>query len=160
MPKLKTGLTIRRLEARDKHLLFDWANDRTTRENSLSTHEIDFDAHSDWFNAKLKDENAIYFIGEFQNQPFGLVRFDKKEENSVVGISIDKNFRGKGLATLLLGIACKEFRKFNTGNIVAFIKTGNIASIRTFEKSGFKYQGQTTTNGIELGVYIMEKDEL
>jgi RimJ/RimL family protein N-acetyltransferase len=94
----------------------------------------------------MKDKNAFYYIGEINSQPIGLVRFDKEsEKEAVAGILIDKQYRGKGLASEFLKKSCTEYLKINQTEIIAYIKIENAVSIKSFEKAGFNKQyGENT----------------
>ena len=157
--KINNFLLLRKIVDSDKELIFDWANDKTTRENSFNPQIIDFETHSAWFDKKIKDENALYFIGEINSQPVGIVRFDKENENSaLVGISIDKNFRGRGLSTALLQQACAEYFKLTEQkNIIAQIKEDNIASIKSFLKAGFVFDKTLKINNMNANQYKLSR---
>jgi len=62
--KINNFLSLRKIVASDKELIFDWANDKTTRENSFSQQPIDFETHSAWFDKKIKKVNRDLEKGE------------------------------------------------------------------------------------------------
>jgi RimJ/RimL family protein N-acetyltransferase len=135
--KINSRISLRKVNVADKELVFHWANDELTRSNSFNSQAIDFEAHSAWFDEKLKDENAVYFIGEINRNPIGLVRFDKKDNEVVVGILLDNQYRGQGLASELLKLCCTEYQKEKNTDIYALIKNNNIASYKSFTNAGF-----------------------
>lgn len=147
--KTKFELTLRKFNANDKNRLFEWSNDELTRSNSFNTQPITFAEHSEWFDKKLNDKDAFYYVGEMKGEAVGIVRFDKTRSGEVViGVLIDKKFRGKKLAAPFLRQACKTFQKDVVSDIWAYIKSENKASIKAFEKAGFVLKEQLYVNDI------------
>jgi len=93
--KFNEDLSLREISFEDKKLIFDWANDPLTRTNSFDIKPITFESHSNWFDSKLNNNKAWYYIGEINGENIGLVRFDIKENEIVIGITLDNKFRGK-----------------------------------------------------------------
>ncbi|MBO0949574.1 GNAT family N-acetyltransferase [Fibrella forsythiae] len=126
--------------AADVRLYFDWANDPDTRRQSFHSAPILWENHEAWFAGKIVDPNALLLVFETdEHEPVGQVRFDRQTDGEViVGISVDKAFRGRGLASLLIQQACEACRK-KWGNvpISAYIRPDNQPSIRAFERAGF-----------------------
>lgn len=134
----KQNLHFRFATEEDTDLYYQWANDELVRENSFSSKEITYTEHVNWFHQKLVSKAYFFylFLTE-QNQPVGQVRIVKGKE-TIIGISIDKNFRGKSLGTEMLLIACEHFLSNNENEkIVAYIKVNNSASYNVFKKAGF-----------------------
>ncbi|WP_120186793.1 GNAT family N-acetyltransferase [Tenacibaculum lutimaris] len=154
--KKKNKIVIRDVNLNDVNLLFDWANDELTRKNSFNSNEISFKEHEQWFTSKLKDNNSLFFIGMINTSPIGLVRYEVGEENTIVSISIDKNFRGKKLAPSLLKEAAISYFKTNKKPILAYIKKENIASVKSFEKAGYTFYSKEKVNNIDSYIYKLE----
>ncbi|QXP73887.1 GNAT family N-acetyltransferase [Tenacibaculum sp. HL-MS23] len=155
--KINYKIDIRKVNKNDVRLLFDWSNDTLTRQNSYQSKEISFSEHKKWFTNKIKDNNSLLLIGIKNNQSVGLIRFDIMEENSTIGITLDKNFRGKKLAQILLIEAAKKYFKEFKKPILAYIKKENVASVKSFEKAGYNYYKQEKINNIDSYVYKLEK---
>ncbi len=130
----------RKAKISDLDLYFEWANDPATRSNSFNTQEVDYQEHTEWFSRKVKDKKALLLVFENEeNIPVGQVRIEQKTEENIIGISIDKNFRGLGLAVPMLTTACEVFfTEFQAKNIHAYIKKTNLASLNSFRKAGFE----------------------
>ena len=154
--KKKNKLTVREVNLNDVNLLFDWANDELTRQNSFNSTKISFEEHEQWLTSKLKNTNSLFFIGMINTEPIGLVRFEIGEENTIVSISIDKNFRGKKLAPSLLKEAGKSYFKKSKKPILAYIKKENIASLKSFEKAGYNFYSEEKVNNIDSYIYKLE----
>lgn len=129
----------RKAKLSDLDLYFEWTNDPATRSNSFNTQEIDYQAHTSWFSRKIEDKKALLLVFENEeNIPVGQIRIEQKPDENIIGISLDKNFRGLGLAVPMLTNACEVFfTKFQATNIHAYIKKTNLASLNSFKKAGF-----------------------
>ncbi len=124
----------------DVELLYRWANDLQVRKNSFSTDVITFSEHREWFDKKLKSEKCEIFIFTLDSKPVGQVRFEISQDNTAeIGILINKEFRGKGLASDMLRLA-SEFAvtKLGIRCIWSHIKLDNDISVRAFEKAGYQ----------------------
>jgi RimJ/RimL family protein N-acetyltransferase len=135
----------------DTDIYFNWANDKTTRENSFDTKPIIYENHVKWFSQKIQDKKALLLIFEDENNtPIGQIRIENKDNEHVIGISIDTNFRGKGYAAKMYVKACQEYYTiFGKSIIHAYIKKENIASIKSFEKAGFLLKSRLNYAGFE-----------
>jgi RimJ/RimL family protein N-acetyltransferase len=130
----------RKAKLSDLNLYFEWTNDPATRSNSFNTQEVDYQGHTNWFSRKIDDKKALLLVFENEkNIPVGQIRIEQKTDENIVGISIDKNFRGLGLAVPMLTSACEAFfTEFQAKNIHAYIKKTNLASLNSFKKAGFE----------------------
>ncbi|MDT9720521.1 GNAT family N-acetyltransferase [Paenibacillus sp. ClWae2A] len=143
-------IDFREVNSSDMMLLYEWANDPITRAMSFNTTIISKTEHEKWFEKSLHSKNLYLFIIEINelNLPVGLIRID---EEGLLGISIDKQFRGLGLGSEIL----KKFIKYIKINnyipkiekIIALIKSENKASIVSFERAGFVEKGYSYFKG-------------
>ncbi|MBL7884259.1 MAG: GNAT family N-acetyltransferase [Bacteroidia bacterium] len=131
-------LKFRFAEIKDTDLYFNWANDIDVRQNSYNQEAINYENHVKWFKSKLNSNNCFFYL--FLNNsedPVGQVRIDKNEE-IIIGISVDKKFRGKNLSSQMIRMASDDFLKNNTGAVInAYIKENNEASYKSFINAGF-----------------------
>jgi RimJ/RimL family protein N-acetyltransferase len=143
-------LTYRTAQPADARLYFTWANDPDTRQQSFNSAPISLETHTAWFTRKLTDPNALLLV--FSNeagQSVGQVRFERTPvadmpDEIIIGISIDAKQRGKGLAAQLIQQGCAICRKrWDAVAIHAYIKPENQASIRAFERAGFRLSGES-----------------
>lgn len=135
-------LNLRRPTIEDMEIYFSWANDPVVRGQSYNSGVIDLESHKKWFESVLNNE--AYFMYIFQNsegENVGQVRIQKnKNKESLIGISIDSNHRGKGYAKEMLLLATDIFLKSNHGFLInAYIKEGNLSSKFAFENAGFYF---------------------
>lgn len=135
----KALVILRPVSENDVDLLYFWANDPVVREASFSRDKIDYDAHREWFARRLNSPDCMMFVGLTEKTPFGVVRFERKDQNAFVSISVAREFRGWGFSTALLekGIDLVRKEKFALA-AYAEIKDENTGSILLFEKSGFQ----------------------
>lgn len=134
-------LYFRKAKESDCATLFKWANDPQVRRNAFNTRPIRYQRHLNWFNKKIKNPNTKIFILEFNKRrlPVGQIRFDRiKDRSYVVTISIDRDYRNRGMGAKGLKICTRQmFHRYGAGRVIAKIKSKNLRSIRCFKKAGF-----------------------
>lgn len=125
----------------DSKQIWEWRNDPVSRMMSLTSEEISWESHSQWFLNKLNSSNCVFYLGETpsESEKIGVVRFDLDYEKNQAQVSINLNplMRGKGYSAPLLRGAIKAFRETNSMPVLSTIKRGNIASIKCFANCGF-----------------------
>lgn len=115
----------------DSHLLWLWANDPETRANSFNPRLIEWDEHCEW----LLTHDP--FVGEVDGKPVGTVRID----GNVISVTVDPLHRGHGYGMRMI----RQATATSTGEVHAYVKAKNEASIRSFAASGYRVIG--TENG-------------
>ncbi len=142
-------LNFRMADASDTDLYFKWTNDPLVRSNSFNTEQVSYQDHVSWFKTKLNsDDCKFYLFSNDLGNTVGQVRIDKIENEIVIGISIDENFRGKSLGVEMLKTACDDYIEKNPGSVItAYIKTDNIASYNIFLKAGFANEEVVSEKG-------------
>lgn len=146
------SLSIKPAESKDCELLWNWVNEEGVRKNSYSSEPVSFENHSKWFEGSLKNENRLIFIiSDFKGIPLGQIRFDIQGTDAEIDLSVDKNYRGFGLASHIICKGALELMKRRTNLLVlhAFIKKENSASSASFRKAGFAEAGTEIKNGFE-----------
>ena len=132
-------ISMRVSTSSDVDLYYEWANDELVRQYSFQHNEIQYENHVHWFTSKIENPNFLFLV--FFNQDksaIGQVRINKSEEEVIIGISVDKNYRGFGYSFKMLRLACQHyFKNYSDNEIFAYIKIENKASITTFKKAGF-----------------------
>ncbi len=74
----------------DAQLLYDWASDVSTRNNSYNSEKIEFKDHLNWLQNKLSDANCSIYIFSEGDKYIGQIRIDANNDNeAIIGISID-----------------------------------------------------------------------
>ena len=152
-------LKVREVIDNDSELIFNWSNDPLVRAQSFKSNTIEYKNHENWLKEKLKNNNSLLLINQFKSNNIGMVRFEVEKDKCTVGILLDEKYRGKGLSSLMLIISSAYYFNRFSIPIVAQIKESNIASIRSFEKAGYKLFNEITVNGFKTLVYKLEKYE-
>lgn len=142
----------------DMMVIFEWANDPVTREMSFSSEPILLETHKKWFARVLSSPDVHLLIIEGQESgrwhPVGQVRFDADGE---ISIALAPKFRGRGLGKSLLRTGIEYvIDKLKTKRITAHIKRENLASIKIFERAGFRFHRRTQYKGQKCLEYTYE----
>ncbi len=120
----------------DMKNVFDLSNDELVRQNSFNQEKINWDNHQAWFQNKINDENCIFYsVKSFENDFVGYVRLDNENDEWILTIHLNQNYRGKGLGAKILN---KVIEINKTKKIIAFVKEKNLSSYHSFIKVGFK----------------------
>lgn len=148
-------MSLRDVNQKDKDLLFDWANDETSRFNSINQSEINYNDHCKWFDKKINENNLNWFILTFLfTTPIGMIRFDYVSKNELlINYSLDKYFRGKGIGKLLLDKGIKQLKNSCLNKkykIIAYVKHDNYPSIKIFNNLCFKNVGSENIKNVNL----------
>ena len=149
----KDAILLRKASDIDMLRLFHWSNDPLVRQQSFNPDKINLEEHKNWFFNKIKDSKYLILVAEIHNEAFGVVRFEINNDNAIIGISIEKNYRGKGLAGKLLKQATNYFINVYHKPVLAYIKKENIASVKSFKNAGYKFYMEETVNGFECYVF-------
>lgn len=134
-------LKLRKVRQEDRELIWEWANDPQVRAASFSSNLIAWQDHVQWFENKLRDLNVRFYMAvDANNLPIGQVRFDIRNNEAIISISIGQQFRHQGYGYQIIQLAAAKIRQDSTIKIVhAHIKSSNLSSIRAFTKAGFRH---------------------
>lgn len=137
------GLCLRRVQAEDCRLLWEWANDPEVRAASFSPAPISWETHSAWFADKLGKDESLIVIAEEEQTPCGQVRFDRRPDRDwEIDVSVVRTMRGRGVASRLIKLGVQLFlEQYADARIHAFVKPDNTASLKAFENAGFQRMG-------------------
>ena len=152
---------LRRVEAQDCKLLWEWANDPEVRRSSFSVKPIAWNEHLAWFLNRLADQKSRMFIATEGGASIGQIRLDRTSDHEAeIDISVAREKRGQGYASRLIERAAQEaFRDASLSRLHAFIRSANQASMRAFEKAEFRRAGTTEVRGQEAVHYVLDRDE-
>ncbi|MFA4870245.1 MAG: GNAT family N-acetyltransferase [Pedobacter sp.] len=152
-------LTFRKANLGDIDLLFNWANDPLARINSYQKNEITYIDHVEWFNKQILDvNNHFYIFLDEDGVAVGQVRINAgNQENAVISLQVDVDFRGKGYAKEMIEMASNDFLETNKGvQLLAYIFKTNEASYKSFKKAGFELLKEEIVKDIPS--YILYKN--
>ena len=149
-------ISLKPADDKDMMFVFNLSNDPVIRSNSYDTKQIEYKQHEDWFQKQINDDSILFYIVEFENKQIGQVRFNIKSDYSVIGISISREYRGKGFAAKTLNQAAEIYFKEKKQPIYAYIKKPNLPSIKSFKKAGFSFLKEEIIKNIDS--YVFKKD--
>lgn len=147
-------LTFRNASKEDLQIVYDWINEKTVRENSFSKRPITLEEHKTWFYKKLNKPEDSFLIFSQDEKDVGYIRFDKENDHLVISVLVDQNYRGGGMGVRLIVQGLQEIRKKTDLPVFAYIKEENEASIRSFVKSGFKFEKELDINDETAKLYV------
>lgn len=137
------SINLRPATSADKDILLAWRNEPTTRQMSLTDHEVTAEEHAAWFDASFGNPARLILIAEIDGQSAGMVRYDKDGETAEVSINIAPEARGHGMGARLLSgsISALSSHWPDVETIVARIRPDNAASLRAFANAGYAHEG-------------------
>lgn len=96
----------------------------------------------DSFINELKNPLAHYLVATLNNQVVGFVgAWVVVGEGNITNIAVSPNFRGQGIANLLMDNILKLCRKNDTKEMNLEVRVSNIAAQKLYEKFGFIKEG-------------------
>jgi RimJ/RimL family protein N-acetyltransferase len=131
----------------DAARVFAWRNDPEIVALGSSQRPVIWDEHLRWYEETVASGNRVLFIITEGEQPIGVVRFDRSdEEECVVSTYLDKPVRGRGLGVTALRLACGSiFERWGITRVLAFIREDNARGRSAFLKAGFNDIGTHRT---------------
>lgn len=153
-------LTFRNASIKDVNIFYNWTNETDVRKQSYISDEIKFSDHKKWFEERISDSSCnLLVFQDSEEKSVGQVRIQKeKNKEAVIGISIDKNHRGKKYAMQMLKSASAYFLKLHPDFIInAYIKEENIGSKKAFENAGYRFNQMLVYKGFRSLHYINKR---
>jgi len=137
-----TGIQMRLATQDDSEKLFKWRNHQSIRAVSRNSEEISWTDHQEWYTAVLFSFDRVLLIGELQDKPVGVVRFDIQGNEAEVSIYLvpDVNLSGTGQELLQsaegwIAVFKPEIRKIN-----ADVLGGNARSHNLFLEADYQVE--------------------
>lgn len=153
----RAAAVLRAAELRDEDRLLAWSNDPVTRRNSFDHQPIAPETHREWFRTKLHDPNMRIWIAE-EDVPVGVVRYERRGDEVQVGIAVAPEHRGRGLGTQLLRLSAERAsEELAAPRLIALILPENVASIRAFERAGYRHAGTADVRGQQAVRLVYER---
>jgi RimJ/RimL family protein N-acetyltransferase len=122
----------------DALAVLEWRNDPTSVAASKSGALVKTADHLPWFAKSIDDPDRDIFIATEGDRRIGMVRFDREDDAWLVSINLAPDERGKGYGDRVL---LKAIAEVGRRHYLAEIKADNLASIRMFERCGFRQVG-------------------
>ncbi|RFP63761.1 UDP-2,4-diacetamido-2,4,6-trideoxy-beta-L-altropyranose hydrolase [Hymenobacter lapidiphilus] len=129
----------------DSAQLLAWANEPAVRRFSFNPEPVAEADHERWFAARLADDHALLLLAQdaATGRPAGLIRFTVEAETATLSYLLDADFRGRGLAPLLLLAGTRRLlAQFpRVRRVLGHVQAANAASVHAFERAGFQQKG-------------------
>lgn len=130
-------IKVRPANLNDAQRIWEIRNEPAALAVAASQDIIPLAQHVAWFNNKyLAGKGSICFVAEVDQNVVGYSRFDLHKDHYVNSIAIASSMHGKGIGTLLLKQSIEQLK--SPIPIHAEVRKFNIASIKMFERVGFK----------------------
>src|SRR3989454_6024164 len=148
------NLVWREARMADADVLWRWANDPETRQNSFNTSPILYEEHVAWLSQRLGSDATPIWIFSDGDVPVGQVRFDVAGAVAEIGIRVAPERRGRGYGRAMLDAAVRCLRAERRDGVRprASVLAHNAASLRLFKACGFEV---VSTNRRESGQQVI-----
>jgi len=142
MDQNNTKILVRELIPNDVRVIWEWRNDELTRKMSSDEEYISFEDHELWFKKIFTDSNYWVYIGEINENPFGICHIKRTAQRTAeVSLNICPKNRQSGLGRALLTSSLARFSNAWQGILLAYIKPENDRSQKCFIHAGFSKSG-------------------
>ncbi len=133
-------LYLRKATKDDVTILFEWVNDKDTRQNAFDTHIITYEEHSAWFKRMMEDSDQIQYILMHGEKPVGQVRLSIENQEADIDYSISDAERGHGYGKVIIGLIAERVREDcpMVKKLIGRVKPSNTASYHCFIGNGFE----------------------
>jgi UDP-2,4-diacetamido-2,4,6-trideoxy-beta-L-altropyranose hydrolase len=133
-------IKIRHANERDSQHLFESRNHPTIRALSGNNAPLVWEDHQRWFGEVIEDKDIELLIGMSDNQPVGVVRFDKAGDVAEVSIYLvpDGGFEGQGRNLLLSAERWLKSNRHDIKSIRASVLGKNKKSKNLFLDSDYR----------------------
>jgi UDP-2,4-diacetamido-2,4,6-trideoxy-beta-L-altropyranose hydrolase len=131
---------IRRADIDDCDSICEWRNAEETRRYIFDDKLIPLETHRVWFHSTLKNPDRILLIGEIDNEPVGVLRYDFSGNEALISVYLVPGGQGRGVGSELIRSGSRWLKENypNIQIINAEIFKENVASLRAFESAGYK----------------------
>ena len=156
------SLSLRLAEDADCATIWHWRNDPEVRSVALDREPIAWSTHSNWFDEAQADPNQQIWITEnAAGQTIGEIdfRFDDHHNQAEINMILDQKCRSRGAGVLLIETALKHlFATTDIKYVVAQMRSGNIASEKSFRAAGFQAIAPAIVDGVMASQFLFERD--
>ena len=124
----------------DMELVFQWANDEATRQQSFTQEQISWETHEKWYRDSLKSDTRKLYLCYHGKTPVGLFRVDILDGAVEISYQTACEYRGRGYGKAMLreGENWLKEQKIPGQVMVARVKKDNAASVKIFRELGYR----------------------
>jgi len=140
-----SDILIRLAEDKDCENIFHWRNAEETRRSIFRPEMISWKDHLNWFRSTLTNPHRQLLIGEIDQNPVGVLRYDFDNEEAVISIYLVPGLSNKGLGTALIGCGNQWIQThfLNIRRVMAEVLPSNKGSLKAFKNVGFRIKNYT-----------------
>ncbi|HEX5870635.1 MAG TPA: UDP-2,4-diacetamido-2,4,6-trideoxy-beta-L-altropyranose hydrolase [Longimicrobium sp.] len=145
-------LVLRRAAPGDALDFLRIANDPGVRANAFNPEPIALESHLAWYARRLASPDTAIWVIELAGVVAAQVRYDRMDdgETAEIGYAVSSAFRGMGLGTRILELTWRmACQVLGVGAVRGVVIQGNTASVRAFEKAGFRTAGEMEMHGFD-----------
>ena len=140
---LQKPLRVRPARSDDAERIYRWRNAEQIRRHAHDPRPFSLEEHQQWFRESLANADRVLLIGESDDGPLGVLRYDITQDVATVSIYLDPARLGLGYGSSLLTCAEQWLRRFRpaVGRVRAEIRPENARSRGAFANAGFQPSG-------------------
>jgi peptide alpha-N-acetyltransferase len=103
--------------------------------------------HYRWVKDSVKNKNKLIFVSRNRlNRPVGFILFKSENGKAIVElVAIEKEYRKRGIGTLLINKVINYARKTNNKTIFVSTQVTNKKAIKLYKKAGFVHDRSVYT---------------
>jgi len=133
-------IIIRQASVDDCDSIYEWRNAEETRRYIFNAKPLSLETHREWYFKTLANPNRVLLIGDVDNNPVGVLRYDFSEHEALISVYLVPGSQGQGVGSHLIRCGTQWVKKnYPLIRVVnAEIFKENIASLRAFEAAGYK----------------------
>lgn len=148
-PKRAAKLSVRQATEKDVRLIWEWRNDPSVREQSLSKDLIPWKDHSLWYTGKLNSPGTRIWILSYKGRAAATARYDRRSRGSAeLSFFVGPKFRGNGLGSAVVEKTIPLCaRELKTQTILAQVKEDNLISRTLLDHLGFEEKKHFISKG-------------
>jgi len=131
----------------DAETIYAWRNNPAVRAVSHTQAPIEYETHRSWLQETIVNVDRCLLIAEDDQEPIGVVRFDRRGQDAVMSVYLapDQIGRGRGSSVIRQGCAAIAERWPALVSVNAEIQEDNVQSLHSFAAAGFKPYSRTMT---------------
>jgi UDP-4-amino-4,6-dideoxy-N-acetyl-beta-L-altrosamine N-acetyltransferase len=157
MPK-RENYNLRFLKKDDLDMLLTWRNSDHIRANMYTDHIISKEEHRQWFERISIENDSIYMIFEYQNQPIGLVsasQIDRRNDMCFWAFYLGESNAPRGSGSIMEFLFLEYlFEEFNIRKLCCEVLSFNVTTIKLHKKFGFQEEGIFRKHVLKNNEYI------
>jgi RimJ/RimL family protein N-acetyltransferase len=139
LPKDGRSVTLRHAAPSDMPIVYEWQSHPETRRFSRDPRAPSLEEHGRWFEARLESTECVLTIILHDNEPAGVLRFDRKvrglPEVWEISILVAPDKQGQGISAIALTLGRQLMPSVE---LIAEVLAGNDASHRLFRNAGYE----------------------